>query len=190
MHEYKSPRTGIIYKLGHLRDQHGNPKTKNLYVFWSEGNRSKRVTTGAESSAEAQAFLAEFILDREAPVKKTCTEMTLQAVFEDYLAEHGPALVNLKRAELSRDRLTDYFGSVAVSHITQPNIRAYIKWRRDAEIKDSTINRELVMLRASLRHAVKEDRLESAPPYSTLERATCERCMANPPGCWEALQRI
>lgn len=157
------------YRIGYLEDSKGRRKSDSFYLFWSEGGRSRRCSTGTDDRQEAETFLAHFILEREAPAIRKRDQMPLAVVFEDYIREHGPNIVNLKRTKLSRDRVLEYFYDETVAAISTNSIRGFIQWRRDAGLKDSSIRRELNDLRAALNHQEIEGRLESAPRFRNVE---------------------
>lgn len=160
----------IRYSIDYYEDAQGFRKSPYLYVFWCEGRRTFRLSTGTESWEEAQDFLAYFILERENKGKQPRKLVKLKMIFEQYMTEHGPRIVNMKRAKLSRAKIEKFFGTeLYVSDINRASIRDYIADRETAGVKPSTINRELTFLRASLRHAVREERLESSPYIEILQ---------------------
>jgi integrase len=153
------------YEIGHLADRNGTRKSDYLYVFWSEGGRSYRRSTRTTDRAEAEEWLAHFILEKEAPPVRKRHEMPIDLAFEDYLAEHGPALANKKRPEMSHRKMLEYFGTATVDALTPQAVRGYINWRKECGLKNNSIRRELSDLRAALNHQVYEGRLETAPKF-------------------------
>lgn len=121
---------------------------KNVYyVFWSEGGRSKRQSTGTTRLAEAQVFLDEFVRVSE-------------AVPEDFLCSD---LYKLKypdgeneRADCAWKHLERRFGGKTVSSVSDADDARYIADRTRAGAAKSTIRAELSMLRASWNWAVQK----------------------------------
>lgn len=153
------------FKLVWLLKGSGEPVSPNLYIIWSEGSRSRRLSTGASSGPAAEKFALGFIQTKDAPAICKRDQMPLAVVWDDYLREQGPNIANTKRPKLSRDRILEYFHNETVAAITPQSIRGYIEYRQNAGLQDSSILRELNDFSAALNHQVTEGRLESAPVF-------------------------
>lgn len=132
-------------------------------VRWSEGGRSRRVSTRATSAPEAAAFFATWRteVEREADANGAAT---IAGVLDAYTREHVNAhVVGTGTAEIARQHLVEHFGKMAPAEIRPGDVRAYARKRAAGEIgrrsASSTVRRELVVLVAALNHAVKEHRL-------------------------------
>ena len=142
--------------------------TGHYEIRWSEGGRSRRRSTGTGDRGKAEKILAHFIvlkdrgeLEPEAPVKPSVLVSQLLHTYRD---EHVEAKVASKEtADFILTRLHAFFGPMAVSDILPHHIDQYIKARRTGEIgkgaKDSTIERDLAVLRAAINYAVRRRRI-------------------------------
>jgi len=140
-----------------------------FYIFWSEGRRSRRKSTGTSSLAAAQAFFDEWLtLTATAPEDATCEEL--------YRLKY-PKQAN-ERADYAWKHLAPAFGALMPLDVTQARENAYIAGRQAAGAAPSTIRAELSMLRASWNDAVRRrilpstalpvlDRLPPASPPRT-----------------------
>jgi len=137
------------------------------YVHWTEGRRSKRVSTGAESLDEAKAFLAQWlILDREAPAPDTATVADLWAAYD---LRHVETLASPETARHSWSNLRVHFGGMLPATINQDSVDAYVAKRRAGKIgrvaKSGTVRRELAALRACLGWCVERNSLAAVPNF-------------------------
>lgn len=82
-----------------------------------------------------------------------------------YVQEHArPERCDLKRIGYATDRLIEFFGKDRdVESIKRADVRAYRTWRLNAGVTDSTIRRELVVLRTAMNHAAEEERIQVVP---------------------------
>jgi integrase len=132
-------------------------------VRWSEGGRTKRVSTRQEDPAEAAAFFATWrrALARE---KAQAAAATVRDVLDAYFTEHVyRKVVSQGTAEIARKHLAAHFGDTDPAEIHPSDVRAYAAARTAGEIgrrcKPPTVRRELGVLVAALHHAVRERRL-------------------------------
>lgn len=152
-------------KLDRLRDKAGKLISDNWYIFYYDGKRSKRVSTGCEigkKDHEANIALASFTLEREKPTRAPDQLMIAQAL-KDYYDEHAQFIATAKHAKYHEARLDTYFKGQFVSHITPSGISAYVRQRQDAGESNGTIRRDIEHLQAALNHEVLEQRLLYAP---------------------------
>jgi len=120
-----------------------------FYVHWTEGRRTKRVSTRTSDMAAAKAFLAQWLLmehERPATVEGfTCAD--LWALYEKKHAVEADAT-----RDYSWKNLKPHFGDVALVNIDQDLVDDYVEKRGAGAIgkpsKPSTVRRELGALRA------------------------------------------
>lgn len=144
------PRHSIGPRLGR-RD--GSPY---WYIVWADGaGRVKRRSTGARDRTAGEAALAAFLLERG-----LTDSPSVVAILESYEAERGPNVAAAERVTYAVARLADHFALSTVEDLTSDAIRGYAEAR---PVRPSTTARELTVLRAALRHAVKRGRLQVAP---------------------------
>lgn len=137
-------------------------------VRWTEGGRSRRVSTRTADPSEAAAFLQAWKGDvaREAEVQNAAT---LRGVLDAYFAEHVNAkVVATGTAEIAKKHLIAHFADLAPTDMRPSDVRAYARKRAAGEIgrkaaAPATVRRELTVLVAALNHAVREHRLAQAP---------------------------
>lgn len=137
------------------------------YVHWTEGRRSRRVSTGATSLDEAKAFLAQWlILDHSAPAPATATVAELWAAYD---VRHIETLASPSTARHSWANLHVHFGDMLPTTINQDSVDLYVAKRRAGKIgrpaKSGTVRRELAQLRACLNWCVERNSLEAVPVF-------------------------
>lgn len=133
-------------------------KAKNgrYYVHWTDGRRSKRVSTGTGNLAEAKGFLAQWLLMEQSVAK--AADRTIAQCWTAYYERH--VLIenaSVSTAEHTWNNLRAHFGDLDVSAVTSDVVDEYIALRRAGRVgpagkpvKDGTIRRELATLRACL----------------------------------------
>jgi integrase len=133
-------------------------------VHWTEGGRSKRVSTRTADAAEAADFFATWKrgLERE---KAQASASTVRGLLDAYFAEHvHKKVVGQGTAEIAKKHLLAHFADMDPAEIHPSDVRRYARRRELAEIgrpaKGPTIRRELGVLVAALNHAVAEKRLK------------------------------
>ncbi len=135
-------------------------------IRWTEGGRSRRVSTRETDPAAAAAFLAAWVEDveREADAGSAGS---VRGILAKYFTEHvHRKVVGQGTAEIHRRHLEAHFGDMAPARIRKTDVRAYEAARAAGEIGQragaSTVRRELITLVAALNHAVAEGRLSRA----------------------------
>lgn len=138
--------------------QHANGR---WYIHWTDGRRSKRVSTGATSLRAARAALAEWLkLDRgeaHAAVVQTCAD-----AWECYGRKDLPSRKAAWR------RLGPAFGTRRVHDVMDADIEEYSRKQRAAGYSVGTIWQDVNLLIASWHAAVKARKL----PASAVPRIT------------------
>jgi integrase len=150
-------------------------------VRWTEGGRSRRVSTRTADATEAAAFFAAWGADVEKEADQA-SAATVRGVLAAYFEEHvARKVIAQGTAEIARKHLLAHFGGMAPADIRPADVRAYCRKRERGEIGrkvvGATIRRELVVLTAALAHAVSEHRLPrgSAPVIALPpDSAPCE----------------
>jgi integrase len=166
------------------RPDHGPRLERNdrgIYeVRWSEGRRTKRISTRTQDAVEAADFFATWRrgLNREREARDAAT---VRAVLSSYFAEHVyRKVVGQGTAEIARKHLLVHFADVDPADIHPSDVRAYVRLREAGDIgrpcKAPTVRRELGVLVAALHHAVRERRLKRADmPSIPLPEASVPR---------------
>jgi integrase len=151
------------------------------YICWTDGSRSKRVSTRQTDLDKAKAFFAQWLLMEKAqPVPGA--EFTVSDLWTIYFDKHVRVKsASVETAEFVWKNLKPHFGDAPYVSITQDSVDAYIQKRQLGKIgqksQGSTIRRELTVMRACLNwcaHAKRKiiepntipyfDMPESAPP--------------------------
>jgi integrase len=120
-------------------------------IRWSEGRRSKAISTRTASLPEAKAFRAAFLAaERQlTPVNRP----RLGALIHDYLKFHeSPAQM------WSLKPVGEWFGQMAVRDLHPETVADYVAARLSAKRSNGTIRRELGALVAVINWAVKNRR--------------------------------
>lgn len=134
------------------------------YVCWTEGRRSHRLSTKTSDKVAAQRFLSQFAAVESLPPERfTCADLS-----KAYLAEREEAGVKYPKALANCLRHTDaHFGMLPPSMVSRATVRMYVANRRGAGVKDSTITKELCILRQALKFGVKEGWMKEEPTFPT-----------------------
>lgn len=143
------------------------------YVYWYDDvtHATKRLSLRTHDAAEAQASYATFLAEGSDAIRAPGQRLTVKGALDDYLREHVAAkVVDVRRAKDAIAHLVAFYGSRPLAEIDIPASRAYADARRagrigggrrrpDASGADSTIRRELVVLRAAANHAARWKRI-------------------------------
>ncbi len=133
------------------------PSRPNWYILWPDGRgRLCRTSTGTEDRGQAELELAAFIGLRARP-----EDPAVGGLIEQYLLEHPTR--SSERHRYAADRLQTHFLAMPASALTREAVREYLAARQAEGAAETTVGRELVVLRAALGHAVKERRLTTVP---------------------------
>lgn len=144
------------------------PTSPNLYVTWQDGNHSRRVSTRTSSREEAEAFLAAFSL---AQATEPVDELTVPQALDWYWDSYAKDLMRPDSADLAMRNLKTFFGSTLAEQCTISKQQAYVDHKREIGYGVESIRRDLSVLSAALRRAVKHNKLDRAPPFLTLTPA-------------------
>ena len=154
------------YRLARIA---GSPR---WYIVWTDGRRSRRRSTGTADRSQAELTLAAFRLEMagRGGTAAPRAAISLASILDDYYDGHASKLPSAEQARIARDHLSRHFGLARITDLTPTAIDGYVKARRDAGRADDTINRELMVLSAAGRYAVRAQRLQSFPPIPLLPR--------------------
>lgn len=153
-------------RLDKLRDKNGNVLSDNWYIFYFDGKRSRRVSTGYAIGAqnhEANLALSQFTLDREKPTSREPDKLMVAQALKDYYEEHAQYVASATNARSHEERLNRHFPGYFVSQLTPAKIAKYVRDCENEGRSNGTTRRELAHLQASLNHEVKEQRITHAP---------------------------
>ncbi len=133
------------------------PDSPYWAVYWSEGRKPYRRSTGAACRHEAEQFLANFILGRTLPQKLPANKLLVSQLLDIYALEKttSKALIDIHLKHLK-----SHFGNMLVAVISKQAVQEYATKRN---VKPGTLRRELTTLKAALNHAYKEGRVEAVP---------------------------
>ncbi|WP_133255493.1 tyrosine-type recombinase/integrase [Phenylobacterium soli] len=140
----------------------------NWYVQWFEGGRSHRVSTRTRSDDEAQAFLAAF---RLAGADEPLDDLTVTQLLDWYWDAHGKTVMRPDNISLAIRYLKPFFGSTSALGLTLEMQEAYRDHRRGLKAGDESIRRDLSVLSAALKRAVKRKKLAHCPPILSMTPA-------------------
>lgn len=127
-------------------------QSETWYVVWTEGSRSRRVSTKQADKRQAERFLAEYAAAIDQPPAEYDIEMLVNGYLEEAPGETHHA-VAVKRL----------LGALSVDSLTRSRVRMFHTARRKEGASDSTINRQCRLLRAALEWGRKEGWLTDPP---------------------------
>jgi integrase len=146
------------------------------YVRWWEDGAWKRVSTGTSDKREAQIYLAQFLAGQGTPAAPKTP--TVSVILDAYIVDRKPAVVprGYETLQTNLKALKRHLSDLEPGHLTKERIRFYRRQRaaegyevgkanarRKKPIKDGTILRELVTLRAALQFAKTEKWISEVP---------------------------
>lgn len=127
----------------------------NLYIWWTEGRRSKRLSTRTRDMAEAQGFLARWLTMERTAEERPETIYTVEDLWKVYRKKHVEREVaGVATVDYSWKNLCEHFGGLTVPEVNQDAVDEYERKRVAGCIgrpaKPQTVRRELVALFAAL----------------------------------------
>jgi len=143
------------------------------YICWSDydvaakRSRSQRRTTGTGDRSEAEAILANFILEKRAVDSLSSSDSPVSFFLVDYWENHAGSVESSERQRSILQHLKAHFGLVPPDAIDIPMVQDYVAARRRGAIGtcpagDGTVRLELTYLVAALNFAVKHKKLDRA----------------------------
>jgi integrase len=140
----------------------------NWYIQWFEDGHSQRASTRTQDRGQAEQILAAFrLVKAESPVE----DLTVVQVLDWYWDTHAKGLMRPSNADLGIRYLKPFFGSTSALAVTLEKQEAFVAHRRANGAGDESIRRDLSVLSAAMRRAVKYKKLDHAPPMLTLTPA-------------------
>lgn len=152
------------------------------FITWTEGRRSKRVSTSTEDHAQAVRTLHLYALEKDKPVEATPDQIAITQVLGWYWEEVGSKLPSKEQAMISITRFNDFYGDARVALVNQVTHDSYQKMRFEAGVGWQTINRERMVLRAALNHARKRHGLMTVPHVPSILASDPEAAPVEPRG--------
>lgn len=143
------------------------PNERGIYeIRWTDNGRSRRQSTRTGDAVEAAAVFAAWRREEERE-RDLAQAASVEAVLDAYFREHVHTKVHAQgTAEIARKHLLAHFAGRHPAELRPADARAYARVRGAGDIgrpaQGPTIRRELGVLVAALRHAVKERRLQPA----------------------------
>jgi integrase len=140
-----------------------------FYVRWSEKGRSRHASLGTKDEAEAQQLLEDFIRNWYTPDEADPADIAIDIVLRRYQDDKRGEIASPYADRRAVEQLISFYGDKPVSFITAATNKQYEVHSREKDgWSNSTINRTRNVLRAALRHAVKDKSLRYAPFVPTL----------------------
>lgn len=122
------------------------------YVHWTDGARSKRVSTGERDEDKAQIFLANWMLVKHSAPAELADEFFVRDLWTVYCQKH--AVAGAETRDWIWKNLKEHFADLKLSQIDDACVDAYVAHREAGRIgrpsQSPTIRRELVALRACI----------------------------------------
>lgn len=141
-------------------------QTGIYYIHHHENGESGKLSTRTRNPVEAKKALALYIMGEER-IKHEPGWLVREA-WGAYWDEHGSKAADSERINNAWRRLEPHFGDMLIHQITVEDVERYTK-RRLAQVKSSTVRRELSALTASFNYLVTTKRLKSHElPYVPL----------------------
>lgn len=127
-----------------------DPITGIQYIHWTEGSRSKRISTGERDDSRAQTFLAHWMLVKHSAPAELASEFFVRDLWKVYCEKHEVA--GSETREYIWKNLEPHFGDLRPTGIDDAVVEDYQAKRERGHIgkpsRPSTIRRELSALRA------------------------------------------
>ena len=124
----------------------------NWYIQWFEDGHSQRASTRTADRDAAEQILAAFRLVR---AEQPLADLTVPQVLDWYWDSHGKKLMRPDVCDLAIRYLKPFFGSTLVSSLTLEKQELYAEYRREQGSGEESIRRDLSVLSAACRRAVK-----------------------------------
>lgn len=155
-------------------------------IIWFERGSRRRKSTGESSRQAAETKFAEHLLMAGSGKKtNTCDpdQRLIDDILADYAVERGQYLARRDVIALSIEHLTGFWGGKPAAAVNEPACRAYAAWRQDRhrkrlknagkalkQLSAATLERELSVLSAAIRHDHAQGRLTRPCPVWTPRR--------------------
>lgn len=124
------------------------------FVHWSDGGRSKRVSTRTKDLVAAKAFLSQWLMLETSEPKSVGKTYTIRELWSLYEKNGVRSSLTHKSVMTSWKQLERHFGDLTLAQVNEARVNAYVTARmmgkNCAPAKTGTIRKELVYLRAAL----------------------------------------
>lgn len=137
----------------------GRP-SRYWYIYWTEGYRSKRRSTGCETREDAERFLAEYVAERSRPPERLYINDLIDAHIED-LKERNARSVD--RIDSHHNANRKAFGRLEPETLHEKLFIDQFNIWRSGGTSDGTIRTRCLHLRAALNLAVRREWIDKAP---------------------------
>ena len=144
---------------------------QSWYLFWYEGGRERKKSTGTRNRLEAEQILGKHIAEKDQPIDIVSpTKRILADVLSAYATEHAAHVASAVTIGFNIKALVPFWGHRTVADVRPTACREYSTYRKEVarrkggHISDATVSRELGVLSAAIRHDYKQGRL-AAPTY-------------------------
>jgi integrase len=128
---------------------------------WHIYHQRRRISTGCEDRAAAEAVLARFLEGEDEPQGTT---YSIKKLLELYLQNRRERdIAGLERLEWAHKPLVRHFGEKPIDIINEDACRIYLRWRAEERVSGGTVRTELQALRAALNWGVESKKIAEAP---------------------------
>jgi integrase len=141
------------------------------YVFWYEGGRERKKSTGTRNRLEAEQSLSTHLVEKDQPDDIVNPARRILAdVLAAYAMEHAAHVASARTIGFNIKVLIPFWGNRTVTDVRPVACREYLAHRHAAAKKkgqtlsDATIARELGVLSAAIRHDYKQGRITAPAP--------------------------
>lgn len=136
------------------------------YIRWTEKGRTRERTTGETDLGRAEEAFSDWLIEQRQAARDGRpghpSEVGVADVLNAYAIEHAPDTAAPERIAYAMDALLTWWQDSMVEAIRTETCKRY---RQERGVGDGTIRRELGVLRAAVRHAVRAGRLTIAPEF-------------------------
>src|SRR6185437_12654403 len=123
----------------------------------------RRASLETNNFEEAKSRLAAWFIANHRPKDAAPSDTLLSAILTGYYDRHARALPSGEQARIAIERFMEFWPGQSVAVLTLGEQERYALRREKDGVALSTVSRELMVLRAALRDAVKRQELASAP---------------------------
>lgn len=139
------------------------------FIYWHDGERRRKSSTGTGERGEADKIFARWLLDHEdekrgfSPSARYPHEVAIIDVLDGFAEDRSSEVRFPERLNYAIKRLAAWWGDRNVVAVLPITCKAYRDSRLKQGVKLATVTKELSVLRAALRWAKKNGRLITVP---------------------------
>lgn len=134
--------------------------SKFWYVTFSEGRRSKRISTRQTDRGEAEKFKAAFVLEFDKE-QRTDTLLTVNDALDYYMLEHSPKTASHYNNGFAVPILRKHFGDLIAMEVDVLHANKFVGKMAEAGYSNGYIRKLLTVLQSSLNHCKTTRRITS-----------------------------